>query len=362
MEKTKVSAPQFFSLLYLSVLSSIFMYISSPEITISETDSLLRPLVFIGVSIISALPVFFIHKKLNQDENLCEKLYKSKFYKVIAIIYSVVYLLGIVRTTARFDLFASSELFPGAEMTLFIIGLVVICATLSLLGLGSLTRAGGIFTFIVVCATGFVMLSLWDELSVLNFTPLFQDGIGQFFSDSLLFSLQATEIGVLLTVLPQIKGNIKKGYIWWVVLSGVTFIAVLFFVVGTLGAFADTQLFPTYTAVTLAKFGLLERMDALETAIWILCVVEKIALYFLVVTKNLKVIFPKISNYILCFAQAILVCSVLVFISGNLERFSFISYTPVVVGIYIIPVIILPVSVLIYLKKVKKSEKSSQQL
>ncbi len=361
MEKTKVSVPQFFSLLYLSVLSSIFMYISSPEITISETDSLLRPLVFIGVSIISALPVFFIHKKLNGNENLYEKLNKSKFYKVIAIIYSAVYLLGIVRTTARFDLFASSELFPGAEMTLFIIGLVVVCAALSLLGLGSLTRAGVIFTFIVVCATGFVMLSLWDEVSVLNFTPLFQDGVGQFFSDSLLFSLQATEIGVLLTVLPQIKGNFKKGFVWWAVLSGVTFIAVLFFVVGTLGAFADTQLFPTYTAVTLAKFGLLQRMDALETAIWILCVVEKISLYFWVGTQNLKLVFPRVRGSILCIIQAVIACSVLVFVSGNLERFSFISYTPVVVGTYIIPVIILPVSVLIYLKKVKKSEKSPQQ-
>ena len=221
---------------------------------------------------------------------------------------------------------------------------------------------GMIFTFIVVCATGFVMLSLLEEISVLNFTPLFQDGLGQFFSDSLLFSLQASEIGVLITVLPEIKGNLKKGFVWWAALSGITFVAVLFFVVGTLGVFADTQLFPTYTAVTLAKFGLLQRMDALETAIWILCVVEKIALYFWVVTKNLKLLFPKVKSSILCLAQVIPVCGVLVFISGNLERFSFVSYTPVVAGMYIIPVILLPVSVLIYLKKVKKSEKSPQQL
>lgn len=362
MEKTKVSTPQFFSLLYLSVLSSIFMYISSPGITISETDSLFRPMVFIGVSILSALPVFFIYKKLNQNENLCEKVYKSRFYKIIAVIYSAVYLLGIIRTTARFDLFASSELFPGAEMTLFIIALVAVCAALSLSGLGSLTRAGVIFTFIVVSATVFVMLSLWDEVSILNFTPLFQDGVVQFFGDSVLFSLQASEIGVLLAVLPEIKGDFKKGFVWWAILSGVTFIAILFFVVGTLGVFADTQLFPTYTAVTLAKFGLLERMDALETAIWILCVVEKIALYFWVVTKKLKLIFPKVKSGILCLVQAVIVSGVLVFVSGDLERFSFISYTPVVVGMYVVPVIILPVAVLIYLKKVKKCEKSTKQL
>ena len=61
MTQTRVSAPQFFSLLYLSVLSSIFMYISSPEITVSETDSLLRPLIFIVMSIIAGIPTFLIY-------------------------------------------------------------------------------------------------------------------------------------------------------------------------------------------------------------------------------------------------------------------------------------------------------------
>ena len=358
----RVSAPQFFSLLFLSVLSTVFMYISSPKIPIAQTETLLRPIVFVVISLVVGLPAYFIYKNnvKNAEKGLIVK--ETKFLKITTSLFGAVYFVGALKTILRFDLFASSELFPGAEMTLFIISIVIVCALLSLLGLGALSRAGVIFTFIVVCATGFVMLSLLEEISVLNFTPLFQDGLGQFFSDSLLFSLQASEIGVLITVLPEIKGNLKKGFVWWAALSGITFVAVLLFVVGTLGVFADTQLFPTYTAVTLAKFGLLQRMDALETAIWILCVVEKIALYFWVVTKNLKLLFPKVKSSILCLAQVIPVCGVLVFISGNLERFSFVSYTPVVAGMYIIPVIILPVSVLIYLKKVKKSEKSPQQL
>ena len=50
------------------------MYISSPGITISETDSLLRPVVFVGVSVMSALPVFFIYKALNQLSKRCKEL------------------------------------------------------------------------------------------------------------------------------------------------------------------------------------------------------------------------------------------------------------------------------------------------
>ena len=51
MTKGYITAKQFFSLLYLSVLGSVFMYISSPEITIARTESLLRPVVFFVFSI-----------------------------------------------------------------------------------------------------------------------------------------------------------------------------------------------------------------------------------------------------------------------------------------------------------------------
>ncbi len=358
MTQSRVSAHQFFSLLYLSLLSSIFMYISSPGINIAETESLLRPLIFIVITIISAIPAFLIYKKFKESEKSITALFESKFFKVVAGIYGAIYLVGIVRTVARFDLFASSELFPGTEMTLFIIALVVICALLSVLGLGALSRAGVIFVIIVVGATGFVMLSLVAEVDFLNFTPLFENGAANFIWDSVLFAVQASELGTLVLILNELKGNVAKNFILWLIFSALSFAVVLFFVVGTLGIFADTQLFPTYTAVTLAKFGLLERMDALETAIWILCVVEKVAFYFLIVTKSFKIIFPKVSRILICAVSAILVSGVLAFISSDLERFSFISYTPVVLGMYIIPVILLPVAIIIYLKKVKPREKS----
>lgn len=359
MTETRVSAPQFFSLLYLSVLSSIFMYVSSPAITVSESDSLLRPLVFAALTVVCGIPMFFLRSRIEKRDDLKKLSEKSRFLKVAAGIYAFVYSAEIVRTAARFDLFASSELFPGTEMTVFIIALIAVCALLSGLGLGALSRAGVIFTVIVVGATGFVMVSLSKEIDILNFTPLFRDGALSFFGDSLLFAVQATEIGAIAPVLPEIKGKVIKNYVLWAALSGVTFIAVLFFVVGTLGAFADTQLFPTYTAVTLAEFGLLERIDALETAVWILCVVEKISFCFFVVVKSIKIIIPKSPRGTVSAVLTAVIGAVLWFISGNLERFSFISYTPVVVGMYVVPVIVLPIAVNVYLKRVKIYEKNS---
>ncbi len=359
MTKSRVSAPQFFSVLYLSMLSSIFMYISSRGISISQTDALLRPVAFIVISIIVAIPTYLVLKTVKEKAQSDLKVnHKKIFFKIIAGIYALVYFVAILRALARFDLFASSELFPGTDMTLFIVALVIVCGLLSLLGLGSLSRAAVIFTAIVVGATGFVMVSLWKDVDLLNFTPLMEQGFGRFFYDSVYFALQGAEIGIIMLFLPQIKGKIAKTYIIWSILSGVTFIFILFFTIGTLGAFADTQLFPTYTAVTLAEFGLLERMDALETAIWVLCIVEKVSLYFLGVVNCLNFILPKISRKIITGVCVGAVSILLSFISANLERFNFMSYTPLVIGLYVVSVLILPVTLIIYFKKVKPYDKN----
>ena len=360
MTKSTVTASQFFALLYLSMLGSVFMYISSPGIKIATAEALLRPVVFAIVSIIIAIPIYLLYKKGNITENSSLKK-KSKVYKIVAVFYGVVYFIDALMTVGRFDLFASSELFPGTEMTYFLIGLVAVCVALSFCGIGALGRASTIFTLVVVSATVFASFTLSKEVDFLNFTPLFENGVGKFITDSLTFAIQASEIGVIVIFLPEIKGNVKKNYILWSVLSAVSFSFVLFFVIATLGSYSDTQLFPTYTAVTLAQFGLFERLDALETAIWILCVVTKLTLYISAIVKCICFAFPKLSEKITAISVGVVIAGFLIFISGNIQNFGFISFIPLVVGIYLLPVLILPSILLVYnfIKRRKNNEKTA---
>ena len=358
MTKSSVTAPQFFALLYLSMLGSMFMYISSPKITIATAEALLRPAVFAVVSIVFAIPIYFLCTKGNLKENLQSEK-ESTVYKGVALFYGVVYFIDALMTVGRFDLFASSELFPGTEMTYFLVGLVSVCVALSFCGIGALGRASTVFTVVVVGATLFAALTLSEKLDFLNFTPLFENGVSKFITDSLSFSIQASEIGAIVIFFPEIKGNVKKHYILWSVLSALSFSFILFFVVATLGTFADTQLFPTYTAVTLAQFGLFERLDALETAIWILCVVTKLTLYISAIVKCICFAFPKLSEKITAISVGVVITGFLVFISGNIMNFGFISFAPLVVGVYLVPVLVLPSALLIYnlIKRRKKNEK-----
>lgn len=363
MTERNITAPQFFSLLYLCMLGNVFMYISSTQITVASTDSLLRPLVFIVVSIVAVLPFYYMCKKLGvlSSSHGLLKNDGGVFYKIIATIYAVVYLVDAVMTCARFDLFASSELFPGTDMTFFIIALVAVCGALAMLGIGALARASIVFTVIVVVATLFAMLTLTKEIDFLNFTPVFEKGVGTFFKDSLVFSVQASEIGAVLLLVPHIKGKIVKNYVLWAVLGGFSFSFILFFVIGTLGIFADTQLFPTYAAVTLAEFGLLERLDALETAIWILCIVSKLTLYIMIALKCVRYAFPKISAKIVAVATVVIISGVLVFVSGDIKKFEFVSYMPLMSVVFVLPVIVLPVAVLVA-EKVKRRHRIEKGL
>ena len=350
MIKEKISAKNYFLLLYLSSLCSVFMYLSSSSIKISQIDSALRPLIFIVVSILVSIPALVIVKIKADNEKNRVFVKKTNTLKAISFVYAVVYFISILKTVARFDLFVSSELFPNNDMVIFLVGIIVVCALLSLSGIGAISRSAVIFFILVAFSTSVVMFSLRNEISYFNFTPLFQNGVGEFIKESMLFSFQITELGTLIMFLPYVDGNVKKSTLIWSIFSGISFALVFFFVVGSLGSFADTQLFPTYTAVSLASFGLIKRIDALETSIWILCVVQKLSFYFFIIQNCLCYSFRRLSkNLVIIFLIAILsvVTGVLSF---NIESFEYLSSDVLTVILFVVSAIILPVLLCFYLK------------
>jgi hypothetical protein len=247
-------------------------------------------------------------------------------------------------------------------MTIFIVIITLTCAILSLLGLGALSRAAGIFSFLVIVSTALVMVSLRSEINIMNFTPIFENGLLDFSKEGLLFAAQATEIGTIIMFLPEIEGDVKKVYSRWVALSGISVALIFFFVVGSLGAFADSQLFPTYTAVTLASFGLLERIDALETGVWILCVTEKIAFYFLVVSKAVNYTSKKLSRKAVAIGAGVVVSVIISFVSYNIKRFSFLSSEILSVTLFLLSTVVLPIAVYFYLRRVKPCGKTQENI
>ena len=86
---------------------------------------------------------------------------------------------------------------------------------------------------------------------------------------SLIHISQSTGFATMALILPQVKGKRKKGFIIWNV-AIYSFMALLIFVmVGSLGSFVKSQLFPVYTMSELAEAGPFSRLDAVFIGVWI---------------------------------------------------------------------------------------------
>ena len=91
--------------------------------------------------------------------------------------------MGLIGTASRFDLFASSVMFYQTDMSLFTVIILGVCAVISFLGIGAVTRGGVVFTVIVVLGTvAAVCTTLINEFDFLNFTPLFNERVCRSFS------------------------------------------------------------------------------------------------------------------------------------------------------------------------------------
>ena len=85
-------------------------------------------------------------------------------------------------------------------------------------------------------------------------------------------------------------------------------------------------------------------VDALETAIWILCIVVKLTFFIYIIVQSFSFSFKKINKHRKIFSAFIggVIAVILIFVSGNIVRFSFVSSATAAISVYVVPVIILP--------------------
>ncbi len=359
MKTERVTAVQYYSVLYLTMLSGILMYIATEDSIVNGLNALLRPLVFFVVNLAACIPIRFLYSKCG-GENLFDALEKRsrKLSVAVAAAYFIIFVFVAAKISVRFDLFASSEMFPEKNMLLLSVIMVVICAVLACIGFGGLARGAFLIAVIVSISVVSVQLSLLNEIDFLNFTPLFENGVADFTVRSVKTSLLAVECGTLPLFFGNVSGNMKKGFYVWLVGSCLVFLLVSFTVIGTLGAFTDSRLFPSYSTVSIAKFGLFERVDSVETAVWISCVVIKITYYIIASSRCLTHIFKKLPFRLAAALIGAFAAIMLAVISSGITRHRIFAVSVQNFAVYVIPVIILPAVSLLILKfkKVKRDE------
>lgn len=353
MVQNKVTTGQFYSLLYICSVVAAFMFVSTTVIDLGSTDAILFPLIFGVFSLITIIPTFVFNNKTNGASVLLATRERNKiFSNILAICYAVLVFILLLRTLARLDLFVSSEVFPENTMTFLIVSIIIVSTGLSFLDIGALSRASTIFLILVIFSVSIVVTSALNNIDSVNFVPFFMNGEEEFLKQAFSYSVFFPESACLILFLSNIKGDIKKGYFVYVVLLVLSLIIVSFTVVGALGEFANTQLFPAFAISSVGEFRVLERFESIQSSVWTVCIVVKTTLQIMIVSNCIRHIFSKIKWWTPNILVGIIATGFILYISNGVTRFSFVSSQNWVMVTYILLVVVLPIiSVLSVLSK-----------
>lgn len=359
MEKRPcISVGQMFAMLFVSRMVVTMTYgtllIGSSDIW----DHLISSIISFALTFLMVLPIyklFSMDKTMNVFDNLRDLMGKIGY--IFIAIYIVYFLVITLHTLTVFDNFISNAVNPPLSTTMLSIFLLLSSCYGAYKGLEALGRTATFIIVATVVSLVFLCVSLFSSVETINFKPLMYNGFESVFEGILYMISQSSCLVALAILLPMAKGDKLKGILAWNSGVHIAFISMIILVVGTMGDFVSTQLFPVYTAASIGKFGSFRHLDSLYLGIWMCCIFLKTSLFLLLASQGIKKIWgEKIrKRFILLFG---LILSIATFFMGNLSLLKEKLITIILLVFLIFNVVLLPL-ILIVLKKRKytKEEK-----
>ena len=362
MTKEKISAFQFFTMLFISRTLTTVTYLSSYTKDVRLSDMLVQPIFRISIGILIMVPFYFIYKKQSNIDILSEIKARSKLCsKVTVFCYVVTFFYFTVVTIARLDVFAGTVVFPETDVDFMIVFAILLCAYGAYLGLEALGRSAVLSAILVIPALIFIMATLIKKIDLLNLTPVFYNGVTPVIKTAIDSVGQTVEYAIIVLCLPKVTGNIKKGFWVWLILQTALMATMFFFATAVMGNFTSTQLFPFHTLASLAEFSMFDRLDAIFTSVWILCAFIKAGLLIYLQADILHKEFSKAKKQYLIIGIAIVTIVTNLFISGEFNRFSIIDNSVIKIIVTVLTAFVIPLAVLVLIRKGRSKECAKQQ-
>ncbi len=276
--KEKITAIQLFSILFISRILISLTYAPALSSGSFSTDLFFTvPLSFLIMTIMF-IPMYILLKKHNSQSVLdCAEDISPVFLKIVAILFLLFFVYNGASAISRFTIFATSSLQPRMPAVTLAVSIVLVSCYIAWLGIEPLGRFSAIMVPIMCIGVLIISIGVLPRISALNFEPVLYRGPKDFWSNVLSTISQTVEIAALAILAPMTTGKIRKGFFLWLVGLIIFMMAIVFSVVGVLGNFSDSQLFPVYITTVLSEFSVIKRLDALQTAIWLSGVIIKVS-------------------------------------------------------------------------------------
>ncbi len=326
MEKsTKISIWQLFSIVLLSRLLTLLTYTPVGAEGLEHTSDYFAAVGFAVLFILLfSLPLVW-QRKAFPTLDIVDVAYCASplLSKGTALCLAFFFTFNALTTLGKLEWFVGTIIFPENSSFLFVLICVIAACYAATLGLEAIGRASGISLAVFCASFIFIMLAMAERIDFLNFSPMFYDGVQPSLKAGLDAASRTVEIAVLSVLMPRASGKPGKMYAAWILSLGGGMLLVFFFVLGGLGDFVLSQLFPIHAMAELSQFSVFQRFDVLLTGVWILTAFIKISLLLYLQAMLLQKSFSAKWKNLYILAAGILIFVVQILFGGVFSEFFF---------------------------------------
>lgn len=356
-----ITTPQLFSILFLSRIIVGFTYNLGCAESTEMWDHVVSAGIALVISLIICIPTYYIYVK-NPNMDILDHSLKlfGKFGIVFVALYAIYYIFASCYTLSLFNKFVSNVMNPNISTVLLSLAVVTVTAYAACKGIEGLARTCAIILFIIMIAIIFIVFTLISQIDVMNYSPLLFDGTKDALNGVIYMISRDFYIPLMIMLLPFVNGNVKRTIIGINCTIFVFIIFIITLVVGVLGDYLKTQVFPLYAAASVAEIGVFRRLDAFYLGIFTTGLFIEIAVFLfafsLIVTKMFSKYVGRVS--VIIGAALILILSLLM---PHFKALVLIFYNMYIVFSFTIVVaFIIPCIVLFRIQSQKKKERKQK--
>lgn len=357
---TAISVSQLFIMLFLSRMIVNVTYSTFVADINDMWYSVASSVIAFIITLVMAAPVYLLYK---EDKNLSVSdngyVLLGKAGVIISLIYAVYFLWVLVYTLTLFDLFVTDLMNP--TISAFVLSLAVIAASVygAWKGIEAIGRASTIVLIAVIAAGIFLICSLFPKIDVNNYTPILWENADSVWKGTVGLIAKNSCIPAMAMLLQFVRGKVKKGIVFWAATVYGSIALLITVITGVLGDYIKTQVFPVYTATSIAEWGVLERLDGIFLGVWTAGMFIKISLFIYLLSACIKRMFGDLASRV-----SIIICGVIVLcISMAAANYSVVSNivfnSNILLILTVLTAFVIPL-ILLIIKKYRKNKKRKE--
>lgn len=277
----KINNRQILVLLLACRFFTLLVSFSNGEFGVQGSGALIVPLLTVGITLISALPLYFLLRSApGQDIPTRAASIAPSLKKPLTAWCMLLCFLTAIGTASQSEYFITTALYPRAQRWSTILLFMAVVWYMVTVGMEALGRVAVIVCTLVAVSFGLICIGVSHQIDLLNLGHPLYDGWWKIFYTAIVFWGQNLELLLFVLLQPFCREHhLKRDFLSFLFGALLVSEVIFFFTVTVLGEYGKTRVFPVYTLSSISGSGFFSRLDYLHIINWVFLCLLRCALY-----------------------------------------------------------------------------------